>query len=230
VELKKKLEDVTSSYLHAKESSQGSEGKPVGEEAGKVSPELSGHALSKYSENLIDLLSNYLEVLRPELILQCGVTGLTSLLLEKVASKGLGQLVCIQSKESDGTLLLDSLSDERLGGHLTVLEAPLSPWPYYHLNECPVEERVWFDEDILEMLSGIDLVVVDGPDWQGQPLSRYPALPSVIDQLSPMAEVWMLGAQDSRVQRVVDVWCELYSFSYEILRKSNIVRIYRQRK
>ncbi len=145
--------------------------------------------------------------------LQFGISSVTLHLAEALKSENAGKLCCV----AEPSELLDELQLEiqkrGLESVVSLISAPLEAWNYLYPDSTDLALKRWFDAETLEQLPPLDWVVVDGPDWQAKPYTRYPALPSVLDKLAQNAEVWMLGSESQQVRSVVNAWCSDYSLT-----------------
>ena len=85
------------------------------------------------------------------------------------------------------------------------------------LFHCPLTsisvkgaDYLWYDLSHASIPSSIDLLIVDGPPLQTNPLARFPALPLLWDRLSDGAIVLMDDADRADEQEIVRRWMELY--------------------
>ncbi|WP_084646235.1 O-methyltransferase [Marinimicrobium agarilyticum] len=182
------------------------ERQPSSSEEGEQASSLNWSVNSEVSS----ALQQHVDAWRPACVLQFGVSANTLPLAESLKAAGGGRAVIIAEPSDEADALKSRLEAEGLASVMSVVTEPLEDWGYRHLPDCERSLKKWFSEGAFESLPTLDWVIVDGPDFQGQPCSRYPAFPSVLEKMSPHAELWMLGAQDSRVQQVVKAWCEHY--------------------
>lgn len=162
---------------------------------------------------------------QPAVVLQFGITPLTLSLAKILKAAGVGQLYCVV--ESSGGLgdMQSKIKQGNLDSVLTLLSAHLEEWNYGYPKKFKLAAERWFCEQVLDRLPRLDWVVVDGPDWQGLPSTRYPALFSILEKLSSGAEVWMLGAKDDQVKEVVSQWCSGCSLYVEQATTEGVFRI-----
>jgi len=158
----------------------------------------------------VESLQAHAQSLGSATVLQFGVSAATLPLAKALNAANAGHFYCVAEPLEAVDALRIRIRDEGLESVVTVLPAGLEDWAYRYPEKCGSDLKRWFTESVLEQLPPLDWVIVDGPDWHGKPCTRYPALPSVLEQLAPGAEVWMLGAQDGRVGEVVEQWCAEY--------------------
>lgn len=85
------------------------------------------------------------------------------------------------------------------------------------LFHCPLTstsvdgaEYLWYDLSHASIPKNIDLLIVDGPPLQTNPIARYPALPLLWDRLSDSAIILMDDADRADEQEIVRRWSERY--------------------
>lgn len=156
-------------------------------------------------------LESHIRANSPGVALQFGVSSVTLQLAQAIKKANVGRLICISEPSEEVEIVKKRARADELEGVITFIPSSLKEWPYQQMANCEPDLNLWFEENVLSQLPAVDWVLVDGPDWRGQPCTRYPALPSVIETLSTGAEVWMFGAEDARVREVVAHWCTNYS-------------------
>lgn len=72
------------------------------------------------------------------------------------------------------------------------------------------EAWLWYESRFKEGLTKIDTLIVDGPPGDLQPLSRYPALPLLIDLLSQKSLILMDDGGRWEEQEIVARWRQEY--------------------
>ena len=70
----------------------------------------------------------------------------------------------------------------------------------------------WYPMSLLKGIEQVDLLWVDGPPGDTCPFSRYPALPAIVDRISPNAEVWMDDTIRQEEKDVCERWAADYGF------------------
>lgn len=158
-------------------------------------------------------------------VLQFGFNDFSLQLAKALKDVGQGRLLCMVAPTAETEALREEVGRRRLEPFLSVLPTDLAEWPYLRHASENTQSNQWFPDIALESMPELDWVVVGGPDWQGEPFSRYPALPSVVDRLAPEAEVWMLGADDSRTRAVVDQWCADYLVLAELITDGLVYKV-----
>lgn len=117
---------------------------------------------------------------------------------------GTGTVVSVDHDAAYGAKTRRELVRHGLAHRAAVYTAPLGsvslngqPWRWYDLQAVPLPEQ-------------IDLLVVDGPPYQTQPLARYPALPLLLGRLSPQAVVVLDDAFRPEEQTLLQRWLREY--------------------
>lgn len=90
-----------------------------------------------------------------------------------------------------------------------ILHAPLKQ---YSLNG---EDWQWYDMAELPDSLEIDMLIIDGPPYHIQNLSRYPAVPLLYDRLKPGATVILDDGGRKDEQEMVRRWKEQFGFKVE---------------
>jgi hypothetical protein len=70
---------------------------------------------------------------------------------------------------------------------------------------------------VLKGCGPIDLLIVDGPPALQDPTSRFPALPLLLDHLSPDAVILMDDGDRQGEKEVVEKWCAEYELEASYL-------------
>jgi predicted O-methyltransferase YrrM len=107
---------------------------------------------------------------------------------------GEGTVISIdhEKKYADETRTL--LREHSLDRFARVVTSPLKN------VSLPAGRWQWYETSFIQELPPIDLLIVDGPPAQLQPMSRYPALPLIASKLSASATILVddAGRQDER--------------------------------
>jgi predicted O-methyltransferase YrrM len=88
-----------------------------------------------------------------------------------------------------------------LAGTVEVRVAPLQSW-------AGPESSAWYAREAFDGIDGIDLLLIDGPPEGTAPEARYPALPALLEKLSPGAIVILDDADRAVEKKTVDRWLE----------------------
>ncbi|GAB4277987.1 MAG: hypothetical protein Kow0056_09830 [Coriobacteriia bacterium] len=137
---------------------------------------------------------------RPRLVLEAGSGVSTVLLGYALRRLGAGRVISLEHSQAFMSLTEELIDLHQLGDVAEVRHAPLETvalsggsWLWYSVREI---------DDIDE----IDMVVVDGPPGDTQPLARYPALPILQSRLSNRALVVLDDMVRSDEQEIVKRW------------------------
>jgi predicted O-methyltransferase YrrM len=96
------------------------------------------------------------------------------------------------------------LADHGVSHRADVMHAPLVD------TDVSGETFRWYDLTQVELPEEIDLLFVDGPPTATGPLARYPALPLLIDRITPTGIVLMDDADRADERSVVERWKSEY--------------------
>lgn len=141
---------------------------------------------------------------RPGLVVELGSglsTVLMGLALEKVEG---GRLVALEHdhrfKDESERLLRRFGLTERVAVRLCELaDVPLAEGTFQ-----------WYDAGCVEELSGIDLVLVDGPPGFGGAMARYPAVPKLLPRMNPGGVIVVDDYKRQDEHEAVRSWVDEY--------------------
>ncbi len=140
----------------------------------------------------------------PGVVVELG-SGASSLVLGYALEEvGRGRVV---SLDHDGAFAEETrrrVARHGLADRVEVLHAPL--------REQEVEGRRvrWYDLDGMDLPDRIDLLVIDGPPLETNPLARHPAGPLLFDRLGPDAVVILDDARRADEAEAVRRWAEAH--------------------
>jgi predicted O-methyltransferase YrrM len=104
------------------------------------------------------------------------------------------------------------LARHGLHDRTAVQHAPLLDW---HGDDG--QSWQWYDLDALDDEGTVDLLVIDGPPRETQPMARYPAAPALMERLSDDAVIVLDDADRAGEQKILQAWLEAYpSLSLEM--------------
>jgi len=113
--------------------------------------------------------------------------------------------------EDDSWIRLMSLKLERFHYvDLSFVHAPLQP---YESPSASLQVSRWYDSEALDHVTGpVDMLLVDGPtaykgEWR---FDRWPALPRLVDRLSPTCAVLLDDTGRSGESKVLGSWLDLH--------------------
>jgi predicted O-methyltransferase YrrM len=141
---------------------------------------------------------------KPGLILELG-SGISTVLAAYCLERaGQGRIISVDHEAVYCRATHDLLLQHGLQQRVRVIQAPLVP------VESAGQRSGWYDPRViraaLEDLSPVDLLVVDGPPGKDQPLARFPALPMLLEHLSPRAIILVDDARRPDEQEMVRRW------------------------
>jgi predicted O-methyltransferase YrrM len=144
------------------------------------------------------------EVRRPRLIVECS-SGLSTLVLARAcALAGEGRVVSLENGAEFAAATRAALQAYGLEAWAKVVHAPLRD------TSVGGESFQWYDLSGLSAVDAIDMLVIDGPPGFLQPRSRYPALPMLMERLTPGCPVLLDDAARDDERLLVDQWRKRY--------------------
>jgi hypothetical protein len=133
---------------------------------------------------------------------------------------GSGKIIALEHDQRYAQLSSSSLQNHELQEIAQVIYAPLKPvelhpatglyWP-----QTGSQTWQWYDTALLPLTEKIDLLVIDGPPGDLQPLSRYPALPLLFEALSDNCVVILDDGDRADEQKIVELWQQEFNFEVE---------------
>lgn len=160
-------------------------------------PLLDGWAMDPIS--MLSLLQQVMSA-RPRLILECGSGTSTVWLAAALRKIGSGRLVSLDHLEDYARQTRAALAGQGLEGIADVRSAPLVQ------VEVAGESVQWYDPVTFSDVSGVDLLVVDGPPKAAGPQARYPALPLVASKLSDGALIVLDDTDRPEEAEILERW------------------------
>ena len=155
---------------------------------------------------------------RPSVVVECGSGASTLVIADALRQNGVGRLISMEHDAFYGAQTMDTLKAEQLESWVDLRIGELTPWEHDHLNPEDAEKpSYWYQASLLDDVTNVDLLWVDGPPGATCLFSRYPALPVLADRLSPQAEVWMDDTIRQEEKDICDRWAELYGFNVAYL-------------
>ena len=160
-------------------------------------PLLDGWAMDPIS--MLSLLQQVMNA-RPRLILECGSGTSTVWLAAALREIGSGRLVSLDHLEDYAQHTRAALADQGLEDFADVRCAPLVQ------VELADESVKWYDPVTVSDVSGVDLLVIDGPPKGVGPQARYPALPLVASKLSDGALIVLDDTDRPEEAEILERW------------------------
>ena len=135
---------------------------------------------------------------KPKIVMECSSGASTLVIARCLQLNGSGHVYSLEHDSSYAEKTRSLISQNALSEWATVLHAPL---------ETKNTETPWYaKEAIPKHLKQIDMLVVDGPPSMIAPLSRLPALPSLLDRLAKKAIIIMDDADRPDEKEIVNRW------------------------
>lgn len=146
----------------------------------------------------------YIQLLKPEFILEAG-SGVTTLVSAYTLQKnGNGKILSLDHDEFYGNKTNQQLKKHGLSDLASVTFAPVKKqsiegksWKWYSINNVAPQQK-------------IDMLIVDGPPVKTQSNARYPALPLFYDQLNEKAVVILDDAGRDSESEILTLWKKKY--------------------
>jgi len=127
------------------------------------------------SPDILLTMTDIIRTHKPRLAVELG-SGVSTLVIAKAGAK---KVISIDNSDEFATKTRSLLKEHGVRG-VEVRVAPLTP----HVSGVD-----WYDTSKLGDLKSIDLLFIDGPPGSNSPDARKPALPELLDRLSPKAVI-----------------------------------------
>lgn len=149
---------------------------------------------------------------RPAVIVDLG-SGVSTLVSGYVLEQlGQGKVFGLDHEPAFGAKTRKEIANHQLETWAQVIDAPLSPITIHG------QTWQWYQQEAFSLPGPIDLLIVDGPPDRLQDLSRYPALPFLMNRMSPNAVVLVDDAYSSVEKAMVSRWLQEYpEFTAEVI-------------
>lgn len=176
-------------------------------------PPLRGWATSP---DVLLRLHTHIMQTKPSVIVEFGSGASTLVIADALSQNGCGKLYSVEHSHFYGTQTMATLEAERLQRFVEIRIGALELWDKDHLNPKDAEKpSQWYPLALLDNISDIDLLWVDGPPGATCLYSRYPALPALSDKLLPHAEVWMDDTIRQEEKDICERWAKDHDFGLE---------------
>lgn len=162
-----------------------------------------------FAKQLIALIDQH----QPQFIVEIS-SGISTVIMGYCLEKlGRGQILSLEHDERFAKISQANLHNHQLQDIATVVYSPLMP------IEINGQTWRWYDLDTLSLThklpDRIDLLVIDGPPGDLQPLSRYPALPLLFQALSDNGIVILDDGDRADEQAIVQRWQQEFGLESE---------------
>lgn len=176
-------------------------------------PPLRGWAMSP---DILLQLHTYILNNQPKLVVELGCGASTLVIADAMRQNGCGQLISLEHSSYYGKQTLLRLKAEDLHPWVSLRIGELVTWKGQHLNlDASEASSRWYPQKLLEDVSEVELLLVDGPPENTCKYARYPALPALIDRLAPQVEIWMDDTIRMEEKEICKYWAETYGFELE---------------
>lgn len=162
--------------------------------------------LGGWAMDPVGMLQLVLRVLqtKPKLIVECGSGASTVWLGHALKQNGRGRLISLEHLEDFAGASQRALASHKLQDVAEVLFAPIDN------VMAGGEAHPWYSLENVKRISGIELLVVDGPPGKSAPLARYPALPIFHEAMASEAFVVLDDANRPEERKIIERWRDEY--------------------
>lgn len=142
---------------------------------------------------------------RPRTVVECSSGTSTIVLARTLQMNGAGHVHSLEHEPQYAGKTRNALQELGLSSLATVIDAPLAT------HAIDGQQHRWYRLD--DLPGGIDMLVIDGPPVGTQHMARYPALPLLIERLSPGAIVVLDDAARPDELAAVDQWVQRFGLA-----------------
>lgn len=140
---------------------------------------------------------------RPEIVVELGSGTSTVWVAHALAANRRGRIVSLEHSEAFAEQTRATFRYHE--GVLPRVEIRHAQLKHVRIGD---EEYRWYNPDCILDLSGIDLLIVDGPPGSTGACARYPALPLLVDRLADGAVIVLDDANRESEQVIVARWID----------------------
>ena len=173
------------------------------------------------SPDLLVQLHTYILIHKPKVVVEFGSGISTIVIADALQQNNKGRLYSFDHDQNYASKTLELLKREGLDNRVDLRVSNLEPWTDETLmpNDGSIsnKEILWYSTVLMDDISDIDLVFVDGPPNQSSHFTRYPTLPTLSRKLSPVAQIWMDDANRSMELDILNNWKKYFDFDLEIV-------------
>jgi predicted O-methyltransferase YrrM len=141
---------------------------------------------------------------RPKIIVECSSGSSTLVLAQVICHSGVGHVYSLEHDPTYAEETRSLLADHDLQDWATVIDAPMMTLT------ISGEHYNWYDDAGLAGIGPIDMLVIDGPPFNTNPLARYPAGARLFPRLAPKAAVFLDDAARPDETQAVARWMETF--------------------
>ena len=141
---------------------------------------------------------------KPEVIVECSSGTSTVVLARAVQLNEVGHVFSLEHDPLYAEKTRIALEVHGLSAFATVIDAPLCP------HSVGANSFDWYRTASLP--GDIDMLVIDGPPSTPRSLARYPAVPLLIDAMSPNCVIFLDDADRPDEQATIKKWKAEYGF------------------
>lgn len=176
-------------------------------------PPLRGWAASP--DVLLKLHSHIIQT-KPSLIIEFGSGSTTLVIADALRQNGIGHLVSVEHSRHYADQTLYTLQSENLTPWVDLRIGELEAWADEHMNSMPDKKpSMWYPKRLLNDMTCVDLILVDGPPGGTCEFARYPALPILFECLAARGEVWMDDTARQEEKSICQRWADDYDLDLE---------------
>jgi len=158
------------------------------------------------SPDFANVIVSLIREVRPRTIVEAG-TGVSTLIAGYcLRAQGEGQCLSLEHDETYASISSRNVEKHGLERHVNVAHARLVE------VEVRGQRWLWYSPAVLEGITSVDMVIVDGPPGYVQDLARYPALPLLFDRLTDKAVVVIDDCNRQEEKAIVERWLKEYPF------------------
>jgi predicted O-methyltransferase YrrM len=150
-----------------------------------------------------DFLTKITEVIfveQPRLVLEASSGVSTLVIAYALQQVGQGKVVTLEHDAHYARMSQSLIAFHGLEERATIVHAPLKSF------EHKEQKWLWYNIDGVEIEQPIDLLVIDGPPGDIQPLARYPALPLLYRHLNHQATILLDDGHREDEKQAVALW------------------------
>ncbi|XGB43809.1 MAG: class I SAM-dependent methyltransferase [Nodosilinea sp. LVE1205-7] len=155
------------------------------------------------------LIISLLDQHKPKVVLEAGSGVSTIITGYRLKALGQGKVLSLDHEAEFSQKSQDNIQLHDLQDVARVIHAPLINF------DIQGKRWLWYDTDKLKeyLNENIDFLIIDGPPYFIQDLSRYPALPILFQRLSDNATIVLDDANRAMEEKILELWVKEFRFS-----------------